>query len=106
MLCRCTRCATTRLGPHSALRKSKRIAQHGDGRWPGLTLGGWFGNSCRSLLRWRATEALEPEREHKRPTVTEAVNGRDLSLGRAGAGVPVLGLGLRGLLARPVTQAI
>jgi hypothetical protein len=49
--------------------------------------------------------SLEPERERERPTVTEAVNGRNLSLGRSGAGVPVLGLGLRGLLARPVTQA-
>src|SRR5580692_10736551 len=52
-----------------------------------------------------ACRSLEPERGRERPTVTEAVNARDLSLGRAGAGVPVLGLGLRGLLARPVTQA-
>ena len=49
--------------------------------------------------------SLEPERERERPTATEAINGRNLSLGRGDAGVPVLGLGLSGLLAGPVTQA-
>src|SRR6266699_7121707 len=49
--------------------------------------------------------SLEPERERERPTATEVINGRDLSLGRCDAGVPGLGLGLRGLLAGPVTQA-
>jgi hypothetical protein len=41
--------------------------------------------------------SLEPERERGRPKVTGAINGRGLSLGRAGAGVPFRRMGLRRL---------
>jgi hypothetical protein len=61
-------------------------------QWPNLIL---------ETLRCRE-RSTEPERERKRPTATEANNGRDLSLGRASADTSGPRMGIRWLLARPV----